>query len=141
MEKQWDKVFKKYGKINMVRCLIKKGNKFLLVLEKNENTWETPGGRLFAGEDIEKALLREVLEETGYKIRLIKPLIVAVSESWEARDKKIICVIFKSEIIEKVREPELDIIDIKWFSREEIKKLKPDWHDKEIFQMIVNKKL
>lgn len=125
----------------MVRCLIKKGGKFLLIFEKNENVWETPGGTLEIGENVEKALVREGEEETGYKIKLIKPLVVSVGHSHKVKNEKIVCIVFESEIIKKVKEPEVDIISIKWFSRKEIKNLKPDWHDKEIFKMIAKKKL
>lgn len=125
----------------MVRCVIKKNDRFLLISEKGEEVWETPGGTLEIGEYFEDALLREAQEETGYKIKLIKPLIVSIGDSHRVKDEKIVCIIFESEIIEKVKEPESDIIGIKWFSPEEIKNLKPDWHDREIFDMIVKNKI
>lgn len=38
--------------------------------------WELPGGRMNAGERYEEAVKREVFEETGLRIKVIKPLTV-----------------------------------------------------------------
>ena len=53
-----------------IRALIQEGDKFLLGHHK-DGTWETFGGGLDFGEDIQKALQREVFEETGCKTTYI----------------------------------------------------------------------
>ena len=57
--------------------------KFVLLREANtyeEGTnigrWNMPGGRLDIGENFESGLKRELFEETGLKVEIIKPLYV-----------------------------------------------------------------
>ncbi len=40
-----------------------------------QGKWICPGGRLHVGESIEEGILREILEETGLRIRLRRPLL------------------------------------------------------------------
>lgn len=58
-----------------VGVLIRKDNKFLLGKRKNSHgsgSWCPPGGHLEFGESFEDCAQREVLEETGLKIKNIK---------------------------------------------------------------------
>lgn len=64
-----------------VHGLIKKGNKFLVTLRSpvndyKPNEWDLPGGTVEFGEDPIVALKRELLEETGLKIEIGKPIFV-----------------------------------------------------------------
>ena len=52
-----------------VKCLIKSGDKFLLVRNSyGKMWWTTPGGRVNKNEDTMLAACREVFEEAGIKI-------------------------------------------------------------------------
>lgn len=42
----------------------------------NIGSWQLPGGRLDAGENFEAGLFREVIEETGLDIEIVKPIYV-----------------------------------------------------------------
>jgi 8-oxo-dGTP pyrophosphatase MutT (NUDIX family) len=64
---------KQYFKI-AAHGLIKKGNKYLVTRRAKANDympgfWDIPGGTIEFGEKIVDALKREVLEETGLKIK------------------------------------------------------------------------
>lgn len=51
-----------------VRAIIEKDGKVLLVYSKKYHYYKLPGGGIEKGESNESALVREVLEETGYQI-------------------------------------------------------------------------
>lgn len=61
--------------IRVTGILIEKG-KLLLVNQKvSENrSWSLPGGRLENGETLEKGIIREMFEETGLNVQVIKLL-------------------------------------------------------------------
>jgi len=72
-----------------VTAIVVKGKSFLLIkrAQKDEfgkKTWTLPGGRVNLGENLEKAIKREVKEETNLDIRVIKPL-----GTWSAVKDKI----------------------------------------------------
>ena len=61
-----------------VKAIIMREDKFLILKKSskediNPNTYDIPGGRLEFGETPEDALKREVKEETGLDINVIKP--------------------------------------------------------------------
>jgi 8-oxo-dGTP pyrophosphatase MutT (NUDIX family) len=50
--------------------------------------WELPGGKLLFGEAPEVAVVREVLEETGYPIEPLRLLPHVYSTVWELPDRR-----------------------------------------------------
>ncbi len=53
---------------NAVRGIIKKGDKFLLVLSKRKGDYKFPGGGIDKNESFTEALTREIKEECGAKV-------------------------------------------------------------------------
>lgn len=62
--KEGGKVFSRHS----ARGIVIRGEKLLLVYSKKYDYYKFPGGGIEKGEDNETALIREVLEETGYKV-------------------------------------------------------------------------
>ena len=68
----------KYNFQVRVTGILVEDDKILLVKQKinPSRTWSLPGGRVEAGEQLEEAVIREVLEETGVKTKVEKLLYV-----------------------------------------------------------------
>ncbi len=64
----------------VVKAIIERNGKYLLIKSKNYegDCWEVPGGRLDDGESFEECLIREVMEEVGLKVDILREL-----NSWE----------------------------------------------------------
>lgn len=56
----------------------KRGIEVLLVHQARDNSWSVPKGKLDKGETFPEAAVREVKEETGYRVRLHRPLPASV---------------------------------------------------------------
>ena len=60
--------------INIIcSACVRNKDKILMVQENKkevENLWDLPGGKLKIDEDVKEAVIREVLEETGFKINV-----------------------------------------------------------------------
>lgn len=80
------------------RAIITDGSKILLSHEKNTGVYLSPGGGLECGESLEDCVLREVLEETAYRVKIISPF-VKVNEYYF--EKLYISNYFVCEIIGK----------------------------------------
>lgn len=113
-------------------CLIKKDNKYLLVQEGNPKVyglWNLPAGHVDKGEQIDTAAIREVKEETGFDVQLVKEIDL-IHEGIGKSVKHI----FSANIIGgEIYIDEDEIIDVQWLSFEEIEaknednKLRNSW--------------
>ena len=103
--------------------LVEKDDKFLLVQETFEEIkgkWNLPAGRTEIGESIIACTKREGKEETGFTL---DPLYLVGVYERLGPGFNITLFVFKSEIVGgKLIIPE-DIMDVRWFSPEEIRKM------------------
>ena len=65
----------------------KKGTEVLLVHRPRYDDWSIPKGKLDKGETFPQAAVREVAEETGYRVRLHRPLPASVYRLPDGRSK------------------------------------------------------
>lgn len=85
------------------------------------NTWSLPGGHLEMYETIEEAAAREVLEETGVKIKNIK-LLGFTNDIMKNEQKHYITIFVESELSEgipEIKEPH-KTTEIGWFSSDKL---------------------
>lgn len=117
--------------------IIFKDNKILLITKSdkedmNPNTIDIPGGRLEYGEKPEDSLKREIKEETGLEIDIIKP-----SRCWTFIKKEenfqLVGVTFYCEFVSGEEKLSGEHTDFVWVLPEDIINGKyPDWLKKEI---------
>jgi len=108
--------------------IIKKGNKILISLKGSElhpisNQWYFPGGGVEPGENPFRAVGRELLEETGMRVKAIR----VIEFFPEFRDFKpwkfkgwMMHILFDCKYISGKPKARDDIIQVKWASPKEI---------------------
>ena len=104
--------------VGIVQC----GDKFLLGLAKNcgddrEGKWVFPGGGVKRGEDVKKAAVREVWEETGVKCKAIADPIRLVGK------KDVAFVHCKASRGQKLNNNH-EFTALGWFTKREMRSLK-----------------
>lgn len=87
--------------------------------EVGRDTWETVGGKIEFGEDLETALTREVEEETGLKVTVEKILYATAFKTDPARQVVILTYLCKSSTKEILLSAEHS--DFKWATKEQLK--------------------
>jgi ADP-ribose pyrophosphatase YjhB (NUDIX family) len=113
-------------------------NKVLLVKHSNKKNWLPPGGKREKGEDIEQTIIREVKEEVNLKIKVISFTSLSIDKKKHPKNEREIPLPFyitkkKSHHFffigyvdnpEKLKVDGFEIIDAKFFSKDDIKKEK-----------------
>lgn len=117
-----------------------KRKKILLTKRSDNNQWCLPGGRVEAGEDVQEACIREVEEETGLTVRVVKLLGVysnrnkLVKYSDESIGFQIVALNFEAEIIAGELGLSVETCDAGYFSLEDIGGMDMfDFHQDRIF--------
>lgn len=111
----------------IVGGVIEKDGKFLLVQEAKEKCrgkWNIPAGHLDPNETIFDGAKREVFEETGCKVELTG--VVQIGNR-VLEDDIFVSVVFSTNLIdENIRYDENEILDVKWFTYEELLNMKEE---------------
>lgn len=107
----------------IVKRKIDKGIEILLIKRKNEpykNMWALPGGFVNYGEMTEKAVIREIEEETGLVCQIVQLVSVASDPSRDPRGHTV-SVVYELEHVEN-KDPVGgdDAEDAKWFNMNEL---------------------
>jgi 8-oxo-dGTP diphosphatase len=118
----------------IVVALITNEKNEVLLARRNEpelthahNKWEFIGGGINFGEDPETAIVREVKEEAGVDVEVVRLLPKILSHVWnlEKGDHQILLLHYECKIVGGTLSPGLDeeISELKYFSLDEIKNL------------------
>lgn len=107
-------------------CVVRnKDGKFLLVQEKQKKVyglWNLPAGHVDKGETIEVAAVREVKEETGFDVELDTKI-----DIYHETVQSPVRHAFTANIIGgELRAQEGEILDVQWFSFDEITAMRND---------------
>ena len=101
-------------KIDVVAALIRCNAK-ILITQRLDNVhlaglWEFPGGKVEAGESLDAALHREILEELGVRIR-VDAEFFAIDHDYPTQSVRL--HFFNCTILEGTVQP-LDVADLRW---------------------------
>lgn len=103
---------------------VNENGQMLLVLQGKPNekkVWSVPSGAKKANETFEECCMREIKEETGYDVRVIKPLFKKIGTT-NGIDVEVLY--FEVEVIggeANIQDPDGLIYEIAWKSIDEIK--------------------
>lgn len=93
------------GEIIKAGCVVVDGSKVLLVTNEDRSVWAFPKGHAENDETAEQVALRETLEETGYKVEIVKRLQDVVYNHGETGEP-IRVAMFWAKPLEKINEGE-----------------------------------
>ncbi len=113
-----------------VGAIVFKEDKVLLVLRGKppaENLWSIPGGSVELGETLQEATERELREEAGITIRAREPVytfdVLERDNKGNVRFHYVIVDLAADYISGELR-PGDDAVDVRWFSADEVNKLR-----------------
>lgn len=101
--------------------VVNEDKQVLLISDSNRKIWSFPKGHAEYNETLEQVALREVKEETGYEVEIIKKL-SDVTYTHGQTGELIRVAMFKAKPIAKGIATEKEI-QSKWFSIEEARKI------------------
>jgi ADP-ribose pyrophosphatase YjhB (NUDIX family) len=101
-------------------------NEMLMVLQgqpHEKKVWSIPSGGKELNETYEECCIREINEETGYEVKIVKPLFVKEGDLYGF---DVIVHYFEVEVVGgecKIQDPDGLIYDVSWKSFNELKEL------------------
>ena len=118
--------------VGVVGVVLNHAGQVLLVKHtyRDKYPWGLPSGWLQRGERPMQALQREVKEETGMEVQVIKPLIVSGDDEWPRVDLIFLCSV-KNEHFSASEE----VSSAKFFNMDEIPVIMPS--QKKIIQQVI----
>ena len=124
-----------------VGCVIEKDHEILLTLRNNEpfkDYWCLPGGHIDFGETPEKAVRREVKEETNLDVE--PKFLDYYNEFHKEIDWHAVVLIFYAKAEGEVKKDEKEVKELGWFTEEQIFNLKLAFEHKKILEDYFRKK-
>ena len=91
--------------------LVKRGSKYL-----EPYKWALPGGYVERDETVKKAAKREVFEETGYQTKVIDLFQIIDNPDRKNEDRQNISFVHLLKPLKKIKEPDHEIKQAKWFN-------------------------
>lgn len=106
-------------------AIITKADKVLLTrraVEPKKGYWDAPGGFLEKDEHPEDGLKREMMEELGVDIKIIKMLGIYMGEYLEKHPESTLNIYYLAKITKGKIRPADDITEARWFAKDKIPK-------------------
>jgi 8-oxo-dGTP pyrophosphatase MutT (NUDIX family) len=121
----------------ITNVVIKNGEKVLLGRRTPHskffpNYWCIPGGKLEKNENPINSAIREIKEETGLKVKVTR--LLEVSYQRYQKENCMIFLDFKAVPITSKLEPIEKLVELRWFKKREIDKIKMTQRDRKILK-------
>lgn len=117
-----DNINDNFFQISVKGLYFDKDNKVMMLLDEKGN-WEPTGGRVQKGEDLIEGLKRECLEEIGIECQILDKRPAVVYSTVDQNGLARVMIYFKIELKNLDFKKSDECIDIKFFSKEEIRGL------------------
>ena len=130
------KINSEEGKFKFRVCgILKVNDKYLTVKIQGNDFYCLPGGHVELGEDTDSAILREMKEELGYEVNIVK-LVSIIQNFFKSKDDKVFHELGYYYIVEPKNIDEVNLndyvitendkgklvrLEFKWFTLEELK--------------------
>lgn len=124
------------GKFKFRVCgIVRVNNKYLTVKIQNNDFYCLPGGHVELGEDTDTAVLREMKEELGYEVKIIR-LVSIIQNFFKAKDGRMFHELGYYYIVEPTNIDEVNLedyirmendkgemkrLEFRWFTLDELK--------------------
>ncbi|MFL0583245.1 NUDIX domain-containing protein [Solibacillus silvestris] len=105
----------------------------------DSNSWSIPSGGVEDGETVEEACIREVAEETGYEVKIVKELHTkkTIIKEYKVTTQYFLCEITGGDI--QYKDPDEEIEEISWMNSNEISKLIYTYpEDQEVIEQLLS---
>lgn len=108
----------------VVDMLVVKNNQILLVKRTpgmlEGNKYALVGGFMERDETTQEAALREIMEETGYKAKIINLFRIIDSPNRRGEDRQNISFVYLVEPLEKIGKSDHEVKELKWFDLDKL---------------------
>jgi 8-oxo-dGTP diphosphatase len=100
-------------------------NRILLQRRSDDGFWSLPGGGVEAGETVLECLEREILEETGWQIKIENLLGIYTSPNSQTHiypdgnSVQFIAMVFEARALNRVQEPDSETLEIQFFASDD----------------------
>lgn len=124
---------------NGASAIIIKDNRVLMIRTIDSNSWSIPSGGVEDGETVEEACIREVAEETGYEVKIVKELHTkkTIIKEYKVTTQYFLCEITGGDI--QYKDPDEEIEEISWMNSNEISKLIYTYpEDQEVIEQLLS---
>jgi len=92
-----------------------KHDEYLLIKRSDNGLWQLPGGVVEPGEELVDAVIREVKEETGVNVRVIR-----VTGVYESPNEKVISIVFACTYVDGNRSVSNESCDVQWVKTKKV---------------------
>lgn len=115
------------GQLINLAVIVNQNGEVLIIKRRQEEigqdgarlTWAFPGGRQHEGESREECIVREVQEETGYDVRVIRQLSMRIHPQFGVIIIYHLCELVSEKQAQELSEPG-EVEEIRWVKKEEI---------------------